>query len=89
MRSIDSLNSSTAGASSWKFDTVLFAVRVGTREANVEARLVEQLLLDADNDRQIENRIVGGDSDERLFLGFFVNPVLYEMVAKPGDVLQV
>jgi cobalt-zinc-cadmium resistance protein CzcA len=25
----------------------------------------------------------------RLFLGFFVNPVLYEMVAKPGDVLQV
>jgi hypothetical protein len=24
-----------------------------------------------------------------LFLGFFVNPVLYEMVAKPGDVLQV
>jgi cobalt-zinc-cadmium resistance protein CzcA len=25
----------------------------------------------------------------RLLLGFFVNPVLYEMVAKPGDVLQV
>ena len=25
----------------------------------------------------------------RLFLGFFVNPVLYEMVASPGDVLQV
>jgi cobalt-zinc-cadmium resistance protein CzcA len=25
----------------------------------------------------------------RLFLGFFVNPVLYEMVAKNGDVLQV
>jgi cobalt-zinc-cadmium resistance protein CzcA len=25
----------------------------------------------------------------RLFLGFFVNPVLYEMVARPGDVLQV
>jgi len=25
----------------------------------------------------------------RLFLGFFVNPVLYEMVAKDGDVLQV
>jgi heavy metal efflux system protein len=25
----------------------------------------------------------------RLFLGFFVNPVLYEMVAKQGDVLQV
>ena len=25
----------------------------------------------------------------RLFLGFFVNPVLYEMVAKEGDVLQV
>lgn len=25
----------------------------------------------------------------RLFLGFFVNPVLYEMVAKSGDVLQV
>jgi heavy metal efflux system protein len=25
----------------------------------------------------------------RLFLGFFVNPVLYEMVAKPGDILQV
>ncbi len=25
----------------------------------------------------------------RLLLGFFVNPVLYEMVAKPGDVLRV
>src|SRR5579859_2407264 len=25
----------------------------------------------------------------RLFIGFFVNPVLYEMVARPGDVLQV
>jgi cobalt-zinc-cadmium resistance protein CzcA len=25
----------------------------------------------------------------RLFLGFFVNPVLYEMVAKEGDLLQV
>jgi heavy metal efflux system protein len=25
----------------------------------------------------------------RLFLDFFVNPVLYEMVAKEGDVLQV
>jgi cobalt-zinc-cadmium resistance protein CzcA len=25
----------------------------------------------------------------RLFLGFFVNPVLYELVARPGDVLQV
>ena len=25
----------------------------------------------------------------RLFLGFFVNPVLYEMVARRGDVLQV
>jgi len=24
-----------------------------------------------------------------LFLGFFVNPVLYEMVAREGDVLQV
>ncbi|HTP43778.1 MAG TPA: efflux RND transporter permease subunit [Candidatus Acidoferrales bacterium] len=25
----------------------------------------------------------------RLFLGFFVNPVLYKMVAHDGDVLQV
>jgi cobalt-zinc-cadmium resistance protein CzcA len=25
----------------------------------------------------------------RLFLGFFVNPVLYQMVAREGDVLQV
>jgi cobalt-zinc-cadmium resistance protein CzcA len=25
----------------------------------------------------------------RLFIGFFVNPVLYEMVARDGDVLQV
>jgi cobalt-zinc-cadmium resistance protein CzcA len=25
----------------------------------------------------------------RLLLGFFVNPVLYEVVARPGDVLQV
>lgn len=25
----------------------------------------------------------------RLFIGFFVNPVLYEIVAREGDVLQV
>jgi len=25
----------------------------------------------------------------RLFLGFFVNPVLYQMVAREGDVLKV
>ena len=25
----------------------------------------------------------------RLFLGFFVNPVLYELVAREGDVLKV
>jgi cobalt-zinc-cadmium resistance protein CzcA len=25
----------------------------------------------------------------RLLLGFFVNPVLYEVVAREGDVLQV
>lgn len=25
----------------------------------------------------------------RLFLGFFVNPVLHEVVARDGDVLQV
>jgi len=25
----------------------------------------------------------------RRFIGFFVNPVLYEMVAREGDVLQV
>ena len=25
----------------------------------------------------------------RLFLGFFVNPVLYELVAREGDILQV
>jgi heavy metal efflux system protein len=25
----------------------------------------------------------------RLVLGFFVNPVLYEIVAREGDVLQV
>jgi hypothetical protein len=25
----------------------------------------------------------------RFFLGFFVNPVLYEMVARDGDVLQI
>ena len=25
----------------------------------------------------------------RLFIGFFVNPVLYELAAKEGDVLQV
>jgi len=25
----------------------------------------------------------------RLFLGFFVNPVLYILVAREGDVLQV
>ena len=25
----------------------------------------------------------------RLFIGFFVNPVLYEIVAREGDVLQI
>jgi len=25
----------------------------------------------------------------RLFLGFFVNPVLYQIVAREGDVLKV
>jgi len=25
----------------------------------------------------------------RLFIGFFINPVLYQMVAREGDVLQV
>jgi cobalt-zinc-cadmium resistance protein CzcA len=25
----------------------------------------------------------------RLFIGFFVNPVSYELVAREGDVLQV
>jgi cobalt-zinc-cadmium resistance protein CzcA len=25
----------------------------------------------------------------RLFIGFFVNPLLYQMVAREGDVLQV
>jgi cobalt-zinc-cadmium resistance protein CzcA len=25
----------------------------------------------------------------RLFIGFFVNPVLYQMVAREGDVIQV
>ena len=29
------------------------------------------------------------DLISRLFIGFFVNPVLYEMVAREGDVLQV
>ena len=34
------------------------------------------------------------DSDRRrphsrLFLGFFVNPVMYEMVARDGDVLRI
>ena len=28
-------------------------------------------------------------NNHALYMGFFVNPVLCEMVARPGDVLQV
>jgi cobalt-zinc-cadmium resistance protein CzcA len=33
--------------------------------------------------------VVVAGLNSRLFLGFFINPVLYEIVARDGDVLQV
>ncbi|PYU96219.1 MAG: CusA/CzcA family heavy metal efflux RND transporter [Acidobacteria bacterium] len=42
----------------------------------------------SDSQRPFAIVIVAGLAS-RLFLGFFVNPVLYELVAREGDVLQV
>ena len=48
---------------------VLLAVRIGGREAHVEPGLGEQPFLDADDDRQVEHRIVGRNAHDGLFLG--------------------
>ena len=48
---------------------VPFAVGVRRREADIEPGLGEQALLDADDDRQVEHLIVGGDPDDGLILG--------------------
>src|SRR5207247_8022631 len=42
----------------------------------------------SDSQRPFAIVIVAGLAS-RLFLGFFVNPVLYELVAREGEVLQV
>ena len=42
----------------------------------------------SDTQKPFANVVVAG-LISRLFLGFFVNSVLYEKAAKPGDVLQV
>ena len=47
---------------------VLLAVRVGRREAHIEPGLGEQAFLDADDDRQVEHRIVRRDLDGRFHL---------------------
>src|SRR5262249_53260076 len=47
---------------------VFFAVRIAGRKAYVEARLGEESLLDADDDRQVEYRVVRRDADGRSIL---------------------
>jgi hypothetical protein len=47
---------------------VFFAVRIAGRKAHVEARLGEEALLDADDDRQVEDRVVRRDADGRSIL---------------------
>jgi hypothetical protein len=47
---------------------VFFAVRIAGRKAHVEARLGEESLLDTDDDRQVEYRIVRRDADGRSIL---------------------
>ena len=49
-------------------DRVLLAVRVGGRESDVEPRFFEQAFLDADDDRQVENLVVGRNPDHGLWL---------------------
>jgi len=45
---------------------VALAIGIGRGESHIEPGLLEQPLLDADDHRQIEDRIVGGDLDQRL-----------------------
>src|SRR5262249_5196489 len=47
---------------------VFFAVRIAGRKAHVEARLGEETLLDADDHRQVEYRVVRRDADGRSIL---------------------
>jgi hypothetical protein len=47
---------------------VFFAVRIAGRKAHVEACLGEEPLLDADDDRQVEYRVVRRDADARSIL---------------------
>ena len=43
---------------------VALAILVGRRHRHVEPGLLEQPLLDADQHRQVEHRVVGGDPDD-------------------------
>ena len=50
------------------FRFVLLAIGIGGRESDVQTGRVEQALLDADDDRKIEDRVVGRNPDDRLFV---------------------
>ena len=76
--------------------TVVSAMGAGVALSNIPALVAALGLLPAalstgigsDTQKPFAIVIVAG-LISRLLLGFFVNPVLYEMVAKEGDVLQV
>ncbi len=62
----------------------------------VESQVKEQRLVrwgeSEDGKAQVLAGVEAGErvaADGSLFLGFFVNPVLYELVAREGDALQV
>jgi heavy metal efflux system protein len=40
-------------------------------------------------DKRDKDIVIVARPISRLFIGFFVNPVLYEIVAREGDVLQI
>src|SRR6185503_1606901 len=50
------------------FRVILLAVRIRRGEGDIETGGFEQPLLDPDDDRQVEHRIVRGDPDDRFFL---------------------
>jgi heavy metal efflux system protein len=70
---------------------VVFVAEVKRRTAELGGGLLPAALstgIGSDTQRPFAIVIVAG-LISRLFIGFFVNPVLYEMVAREGDVLQV
>jgi hypothetical protein len=52
----------------WRLDAVLFPVRIGGGKADIKTGLGEQPFLDADDHRQVEDRVVGRNADGRAIL---------------------